>query len=139
MKNINEYINDNKNQEMILEMARVGFISKNPLLEIYIHTDDPGNIPHFHIRDYVRSGRSGNEFHTCIQFNSNKYFHHDGKEDVLNSSQRKELVEFLRSNYRGRKGYTNWNKLVDDWNDNNSNMNLEEDINMPDYTTIDNN
>lgn len=118
------------------EMARIGFICQRPILEIYIHTDDPGNIPHFHIRDYKKSGQSGNEFHTCVQFKNNEYFHHTGKEDSLNSYQRKELVQFLSQKYRGRDGYTNWQKLVDDWNDNNSSMQIDEDIPMPNYRII---
>lgn len=83
-------------QEPLLEIARVGLISQFPVLEIYIHTDDPGNIPHFHIRDYNKESESGKEFHTCIEYRTNKYFHHNGKEDVLNSKLRKMLCLFLR-------------------------------------------
>lgn len=139
IRNINEKNVTTSNNQAIFEMARIGFICQRPVLEIYIHTDDPGNIPHFHIRDYKKSGQSGQEFHTCVQFKSNTYFHHTGKEDYLNSDQRKELVQFLSQNYRGRNGYTNWQKLVDDWNDNNSSIQLDEDTPMPNYRTINDN
>ena len=31
------------------EMARVGYMS--PKFEVYVYTDDPGYIPHVHVRD----------------------------------------------------------------------------------------
>lgn len=34
---------------LLCEMARVG--DMNPKLEVYIRTDDGGNLPHFHIWD----------------------------------------------------------------------------------------
>lgn len=34
-------------ESMLLEMAQVGFVDGK--YEVYIHTDDPGNIPHFHM------------------------------------------------------------------------------------------
>ena len=121
--------------DMLFEMARVGFISKSPVLEIYIHTDDPGNIPHFHIRDYKKIGKSGEEFHTCVEFKSNKYFHHTGKEDVLNNRQRKLLCDFLRKT-EPDEIESNWTILIKEWNRNNSNAKIPTNLPMPDYTTI---
>ena len=66
----------------LTEMARIGFT--DDMYEIYINTDDPGNIPHFH----YRKANKWSEFHTCIKIASAEYFHHTGKEDVLNSKQR---------------------------------------------------
>ena len=67
---------------MILnEMARIGYIDD---LELIIWTDDPGNIPHFHIRD---KETKGNNFHCCIRLDEPSYFKHQGKMDVLNAKQ----------------------------------------------------
>ena len=116
---------------MLLEMARVGFIDDE--YEVYIHTDDPGNIPNFHIWDAETRGQ---KFHTCIRIESPEYFHHTGKEDYLNSSMRKELVSFLKSKSKNKRFSSNWEYLVSMWNDNNSKMNVPEDITMPDYTKL---
>lgn len=119
-------------ESMLLEMARVGFIDNK--YEVYVHTDDPGNIPHFHIWDAETRGQ---KFHTCIRIDSPEYFHHTGKEDYLSSGMKKELVTFLRSKPSKLKRYdTNWEVVVDMWNANNSNTNVPEDIIMPDYALL---
>ena len=118
-------------ESMLLEMARVGFIDDE--YEVYIHTDDPGNIPHFHIWDAETRGQ---KFHTCIRIESPEYFHHTGKEDYLNSSMRKELVRFLKSKSKNKRFSSNWEYLVSMWNDNNSKINVPEEITMPDYTKL---
>ena len=104
MKNIvDETINQlvNENKKNLTEMARIGFtddgfevyINTDDGFEVYINTDDGGNIPHFHYRT-----KNTWEFHTCIRLDIAEYFHHDGKEDILNSKQRKQLVKFLKQN-----------------------------------------
>lgn len=113
----------------LFEMARIGYIGD---LEIYIRTDDPGNIPHFHIWD---KETMGDRFHGCIRIDKAEYFFHEGKYSTLNSKQRKELVKFLKSPYR-TTGLTNWERLVLEWNDNNSEINLSDDYLMPDYFTL---
>lgn len=119
-------------ESMLLEMARVGFIDDE--YEVYIHTDDPGNVPHFHIWDAETRGQ---KFHTCIRIESPEYFHHTGKEDYLNSSMRKELIKFLKSKPTKLKRYnTNWEVVVDMWNANNSKANVPDDLPMPDYTKL---
>lgn len=118
-------------ESMLLEMARVGFIDGE--YEVYIHTDDPGNVPHFHIWDAETRGQ---KFHTCICIESPEYFHHNGKEDYLNSSMRKELVRFLKGKSKNKRFSSNWEYLVSMWNDNNSKMNVPEDITIPDYTKL---
>ena len=119
-------------ESMLLEMARVGFIDDK--YEVYIHTDDPGNIPHFHIWD---AATRGNRFHTCIEITSPRYFHHTGKEDVLNSSMRKELMKFLQAKPQQLKRYsTNWEVVIDMWNANNSTIQVDEDQPLPDYTKL---
>lgn len=125
MKTLSEFIKES----MVLEMARVGYLDSE--LEIYVHTNDPGNIPHFHVRDVETRG---SKFHTCIEIKTNKYFHHTGKEDVLNSHQRKELHKFLKS--KDKYGEENWIVLIKEWNRNNSDMEIDIKQKMPDYKNL---
>lgn len=113
----------------LFEMARIGYIGD---LEIYIRTDDPGSIPHFHIWD---KETMGDRFHGCVRIDKAEYFFHEGKYGTLNSKQRKELVKFLESPYK-RYNITNWQYLVGEWNNNNSVVNLPDDYPMPDYLTL---
>lgn len=127
MKKLSQYI---KEQEMaILEMARIGYLDN--ALEVYINTNDPGHIPHFHVRD---KATRGDNFHTCIEIKTNRYFHHTGKEDVLNSSQRKALMEFVKS--KDKYGDEIWPLIIKEWNRNNSDFEVDLNQNIPDYTTI---
>lgn len=114
-------------------MSRVGYTSG---LEIYVNTDDGGNLPHFHMRDKT----DWNKFHTCILIEQPKYFLHEGKENILNSKQRKELVEFMESQpsltkYAG-KFATNWELICFLWDMNNSAVNISDDATMPDYRQL---
>lgn len=121
----------NENIRQVLdEMARVGNLDDK--LEIYIRTNDSGNIPHMHIWD---SATLGQKFHTCIRLDKPEYFHHTGKEDVLNSKQKKDLTRFLSSKHR-RFNMTNWEVILIYWNDNNSKVTIDEDSEMPDYTLL---
>ena len=118
------------NEELLQEMARIGYLDG---YEIYIDTDDSGNIPHFHIWD--RSSK-GEKFHTCIQIKEPEYFHHTGKEDTLNSKQKKDLYNLLQLPYRKNINITLWQHLIMSWNDNNSNILVDENQEMPDYTKL---
>lgn len=113
------------------EMARVGFTKNN--IEILIYTDDPGKIPHFHFFD--RNKDKDNE--GCIRIDKPEYFNHNGKDLKLNSSQRKELIDFLKSDHKGKRfNGTNWEFIVQMWNDNNSDVEMDEDTPMPDYKLL---
>ena len=131
MINLDTYLELPINQEerYLMEMANIGSID-NKLVAI-IRMNDPGNIPHFHIVDKATLGRN---FHTCIKIETPEYFHHEGKEDVLNSKQRKNLNDFLKN--KNELGVTNWKYLVTTWNINNSNKNVDKDIIQPDYTKL---
>ena len=48
---------------------------------------------------------------------------------------RKELIDFLKSSYRGRSE-TIWQHLIDTWNDNSSKVEIDEYTPMPDYTKL---
>lgn len=130
MKTLKEHLEfDLNNEKMILEMASIGDIDNK--LTIIIRMNDPGNIPHFHIVDKVTLG---DKFHTCIKIEIPEYFHHTGKEDVLNSKQRKLLVTYLSSEIK--KGLSAWEYLVMTWNMNNSKMNIDANTPMPDYNNL---
>lgn len=131
MINLDTYLELPIDQEerYLMEMANIGSID-NKLIAI-IRMNDPGNIPHFHIVDKATLGR---DFHTCIKIETPEYFHHEGKEDVLNSKQRKNLNDFLKN--KNDLGVTNWKYLVTTWNINNSNKNVDKDIIQPDYTNL---
>ena len=120
----------------LYEMSKVGEISN---YTIFINSDDPGNIPHFHIIDSAsyKNKKSGPwEFHTCLEIGNPKYFHHksERKEDKINKSFAKQLISFLSSKKKG--DLTNWDYVITLWNDNNSQMNVDEDTPIPDYTKI---
>ena len=129
MTNLYKEINDNL-QEPLLEMARIGFT--NDSYEVYVNTDDPGDIPHFH---YRKKGTW--EGHTCIRLDKPEYFQHGDKQATLNSKQKKELVNFLKSKpLKAKRFDTNWEYLINEWNANNSNIEIAEDTKMPDYNKL---
>lgn len=122
-------------QDLLCEMARVGYFFDNKY-EVYIHTNDPGDEPHFHVRDV---GTQGDEFHTCVKIKEAMYFRHPGKMDVMNSHMKKNLVDFLNATPPKKKNVSfssNWEKVIYEWNENNSNMQVDEEQVMPDYTQI---
>ena len=102
-------------------------------LVIMVYTDDTGDIPHFHIID---KETSGNTFHACVKIAQAQYFHHTGKENVLDSTQQESLVKFLTSECD--LGISYWQFLLMTWNTNNANNKVNIDYNMPDYTSIEN-
>lgn len=114
------------------DMAKVGNYDD---FEIIVFSNEGGNIPHFHIRDV---NTNGSNFHTCVRLDKPEYFHHTGKEDILNSKQKKELVRFLESNSKVKRfsTFTNWEVLLTLWNMNNSTVELDEDMSMPNYLDL---
>ena len=120
-------------RQEVYGMARVGFIKH---LEVYVNTDDGGEIPHFHLHD----SKNWEKFHTCIKIESPEYFLHAGKEDVLNSKERKLLQEFMESpvsvsRYASKFG-NNWELICFLWDTNNSTHMIAEDAEVPDYTQL---
>jgi hypothetical protein len=137
IKNFNEFVNDEiliektpkkEWDDMLLEMAQIGTFNKYTII---VWTNDSGNIPHFHIVD---SSTRGKKFHTCIKIEKAEYFHHSGKEDVLNQKERKELMKFLNSN--DKWGEQIWVVLLKEWERNNSNISIDINQTIPDYTNI---
>lgn len=126
IKSLRELEDENR---FLNEMATIGKFTNE--LVIMVRMNDGGNLPHFHIVD---NNSLGDEFHTCVRIDTNKYFHHTGKEDTLNSKQRKKLISFLKQDLGNN--WTNWNVLVDLWNRNNSELTIPLNTEMPDYSEI---
>lgn len=128
MKNLSEIlISDDSN--LLLEMARVGDMDNK--LAIYIRSNDPGNIPHFHIVDQVTLG---DKFHTCIKIETAEYFHHTGKEDILNTKQKKSLMEFFSKSDKWGDNY--WDIVLQEWNRNNSKVEIDRKLKIPNYLEL---
>ena len=128
MKNLSEIlISDDSN--LLLEMARVGDMDNK--LAIYIRSNDPRNIPHFHIVDQATLG---NEFHTCIKIGVAEYFHHTGKEDILNTKQKKSLMKFFSK--RDKWGDYYWDIVLQEWNRNNSKIEVDRKLKIPNYLEL---
>lgn len=115
-------------------MAQVGLVDDK--YEVYVNTDDGGNIPHFH----YRLKNNWKKFHTCIRITSAEYFHHTGKESILNSKQLKDLIQFLNSSISldqyNDKFNDNYELIVFMWNINNSAMLVDSNTRMPDYSKL---
>lgn len=120
-------------------MSRIGELPmRGSSFEIYVNTDDPGKIPHFHIRDK----KDWTFFHTCIKIASPEYFHHDTKLDVLNSKEKKALDDFMHQPCKNRRyqdklaNMTNWDLVCLLWDINNSDVEIDEGIQQPDYNLL---
>lgn len=130
MKELKEVLIDRFDpNKLLLEMAKVG--EPNSELTIYIRSNDPGNIPHFHIVD---SATLGDEFHTCIKIETPEYFHHTGKENVLNSKQKKMLMKFFSRKDKWGDNY--WDIVLQEWNRNNSNKEVNRKQPIPNYLEL---
>lgn len=129
MRNLKEHLDFELNERFFFEMAQIGDLDNK--LIIYVRSNEGGNIPHFHIVD---KATLGSKYHTCVKIESAEYFHHTGKEDVLNSKQRKSLVKFLNS--LTPLEVTHWEFLLMTWNTNNSNRKVNMNLSMPDYTNL---
>ena len=130
MKTLKEHIAEFEfDNKLLMEMAKVGEMDNK--LVIYVRSNDAGNIPHFHIVD---KQTLGDKFHTCIKIESPEYFHHEGKEDTLNSKQRKNLIEFFKKSDKWGDNY--WKIVVQEWNRNNSDYDINPNTPIPDYTKL---
>ena len=121
----------------LLEMARIGFIpiGDNKGIEVYVNTDDSGNTPHFHVRK--RSSHNDFEWDICIRFDSAEYFEHGRHKGTLSSKIAKELDKMLRTvDKKDKNGSTYWEIAISEWNRNNSDVELPDDLEQPDYTML---
>lgn len=128
----------------IFDMSRVGYLTEFSF-EVYIRTDDGGNIPHVHIWD---TGTKGKKFSTCVKLTAPEYFPHGGRyKDVFNTKQKKAFAAFMRAQANLKAKWlggqpTNYEYCCFLWNENNSNVNVEvqydENDNsiIPDYSLL---
>ena len=129
MRDLKEHLDFELNEKFLFEMAQIGNLDNK--LIIYVRSNEGDSIPHFHIVD---KQTLGSKFHTCVKIETAEYFHHTGKEDVLNSKQRKRFVDFLNSLTPLENTY--WEFLLLTWNINNSNRKVSISQKMPDYTNL---
>ena len=115
-------------KQNLTEMARIGFTDDG--FEVYVNTDDGGNIPHFHYRT-----KGTWEFHSCIKIEKAQYFEHEGKESKLNTKQKKQLVKFLNGIDK-EDNRTYWETIISEWNRNNSDKKVPKDLKMPNYLNL---
>lgn len=122
----------------IFGMARIGWVpsNANKSVEVYVHTDDSGKLPHFHVRKASKSGKP--EWETCVLFESPEYFLHGKSRDMLPSRKlSKQLDQMLREpNPNRRTGETYWETAINAWNDNNSDVQVPPDLDQPDYSKL---
>ena len=141
-ENQNKIIEELYKEELIngiLEMARVGYLpvgSNKSQVEVYVHTDDPGKTPHFHVRKKSEHGHSF-EWDKCIQFEKAEYFEHGDfhKGKLPNKKYVKMVIDLMKS-VNKTWGITYWQYAVRMWNDNNSDVTLPDDLQMPDYSRL---
>lgn len=127
-----------KHTQDIMCMARIGWVPANEPkgIEVYVHTDDSGKTPHFHVRKYGKNNQF--EWETCVQYLSADYFLHGRYTDTLPDKKiAKALDKMLRQkDPKSRYGGTYWDSAVDEWNRNNSDVEIPTDLEQPDYTTL---
>lgn len=116
-------------EQMLAEMARVCDFKS---YTIFVNSKE-GFIPHFHIWD---SNSNGQNFHTCIRLDKAEYFHHTGKESILNASLRKDLCETLKEKPKDARFDSYWDILVFQWNISNPGKEIAITLTMPDYTQL---
>ena len=103
---------------------------------VVVHTIEGDNIPHFHLE---RKNRKMTDI--CVRLDTNEFFTHGEKEDMLNNSDCLELDRWLRLENRkypinsdGIKFLMNWQVLATMWN---SRLTGMLDLNdQPDYSVI---
>jgi uncharacterized protein with HEPN domain len=125
---------ETKKHQDIYGMSRIGYT--NDSYEIYVNTDDGGNIPHFHYRD----PNNWQRFHTCICIETAEYFHHGNEQDILNHRQKRQLSDFMNrsvSIHRYSGSFkNNWDLICFLWDINNSNISVSDTTELPDYNQL---
>ena len=115
--------------KMLLRMARIGDIDDK--LIYIIRLSEPNNVPHFHICDRATYG---NKFHVCIKNKESEYHNYTGDGDVLSADIKRRLVEFLCSS--DKWGMNHWDIVLQEWNRNNPDIEIDPKTPMPDYNKL---
>lgn len=120
--------------ESVLSEGSVGSINLGKRIgacKVYVYPNE-GPVPHFHLLS------ESNDFESCICIYSNNYFDHGSKIGILNSKQRKELNDWLKSDaseYSTVKG-TYWDLIAVAWRMNNGDKYIPKVQKMPDYLNL---
>lgn len=122
-----------RSKQPIEGMARIGYLPKHGSVEVYVWTNDPGSVPHMHVRAI---GGKKYEWECCIRYDSAEYFDHGKYHDRLPSRIGKELDKMLRSTDPDSFGNTYWQTALTEWNRNNSDVKLPLDLEQPDYSAL---
>ena len=115
-------------------MSRIGFLNKqgNPEsrseFELYVNTDDGGNIPHMHV--HIKD-----EHDACIRYDCAEYFNH-GKNNNKVSSEVAKMIDTLLRRRSDEDDMTYWQIAIMSWNINNSSRKLSKNMEQPDYTQL---
>lgn len=125
----------------IEDMARIGWLEPQKI-DVYVYTDDPGQIPHIHIRTYRKGSQlKKGDIDCCVMLEEARYFNHGSHQDELNPSLGKKLNDFMHS-IDEDDGITYYELACKEWNRNNSDVRVrvkkdeEGNVTIPDYTTI---
>lgn len=121
----------------IYGMARIGWVpyGSEKTVEVYVNTDDAGQIPHFHVRKYGRRHRF--DWEVCVVYESCNYFTHGRYRGTIpDRNIIKQLDTMLRQQNPIRPGRTFWQTAIEDWNANNSERMLPYNLVQPDYTKL---
>lgn len=86
--------------------------------------------PHFHIQTRDK------KINCCVKLNKNEFFDHSEYNKFLNSKQQEELDKWLKKPNKKNKNLSNWEYLVNKWNQYNPNYKIDASIDQPDYTEI---
>lgn len=133
-----DWVLNDLNKDFEIEgMARIGFTDDG--YEVFIVTCDYvlSEVPHFHYRKKEKGKKM--EFHTCIRFDKAEYYHHTNDEDVLNDTQKKNLIKFLNEKplYFSEVYKTNWEDAKGTWNhQNDKEMRVDKNMPMPNYMEL---
>jgi hypothetical protein len=92
-----------------------------------------GSVAHFHL---LKGNPDSPSWQTCIKIRTAEYFHHTGKEEILNSGERKEMIDFLNKPNRYISSVSNWQYLVAQWSSNNPRWEIDANTPMPDYLLL---
>lgn len=127
-------LRDGIRSDLLMHLT-IGKVNKDSYI-VEIRSNDGGYIPHFHVFD---ENSLGENFSTCIEIRSAKYFHHEGYKDEFNSKERKRFNAFMSElvDLGGRK-ITRWQWGVEEWNKNNSKMTVGAEVCRPDYRDLPN-
>lgn len=123
-------------EDSYFEMAQVkwGFMS----IKLAIYGKEGDGYPHFHFfkgcapeKGIPENKKNGGG---CICIESANYFIHGAHKDTMEPKEIDGLIKFLKAPHKTLKKITNWEYIVDEWNQNNpDSRQLPIDLPIPNY------